>query len=139
MKMDGNAWKTVGKGPAVSDITTVLGAFRKNRSYASRGALWFYLGKKMPYPDLKAVLKRLERDGVVRISKGKVTLREMPELTKVKIGQKLEPIEDPTNVFGPLLVYYKQNGEHRITSTTTDLKYMKAMREVFREKREARK
>ena len=50
----------------------------------------------MPYSDLKAVLKRLERDGVVRISKGKVSIRELPELTKVKLGQKAELLDDPT-------------------------------------------
>ena len=84
--MDGNAWKRVGKGSAVSDITTVLGAFHKKRSYASKGALWFHLGKKMPYSSLKAVLKRLERDGVLRISKGKVSIRELPELNKGEVG-----------------------------------------------------
>lgn len=134
MEMDGNAWKRVGKGPAVSDITTVLGAFHKKKSYASKGALWFHLGKKMPYFSLKAVLKRLERDGVLQISKGKVSIRELPELTKVKLGQKPEVLEDPTKGYGPLLVYYKTKGEHHITSTTTDLKYMKVMRDKFQNK-----
>jgi hypothetical protein len=134
MEITGDAWKRVRKGPAVSDITTVLGAFRKKRSYASKGALWFHLGRKMPYDTLKNVLKRLERDGVLQISSGKVSIRELPELTKVTLGQKPEVLEDPTKGYGPLLVYYKTKGEHHITSTTTDLKYMKAMRDKFQNK-----
>jgi hypothetical protein len=135
--METNTDKT-GKWSTVNDITTVLGAFRNNRSFASRGALWFHLGKKMPYPSLKAVLKRLEKDGVVRISKGKVSIRELPQLTKVKLGQKPEALEDPTRGYGPLLIYYKKNGLHHITSSTADMKYMKAMREAFRQNNEAR-
>ncbi len=82
MEMNGDAWKRVGKGPAVSDITTVLGAFHKKKSYTSKGALWFHLGKKMPYSSLKTVLKRLERDGVLQISSGKVSIREFQSSQK---------------------------------------------------------
>ena len=122
------------RGPAVCDITAIMGAFMKKKRYSSKGALWFHLDKRMPYSELKSILTRLERDGIVRISNGKVSLCKLPELTTVKMGRQSEVLEDPAKRFGPLLVYYKANGRQRITSSTANLEYMNALRTLFRQK-----
>ena len=123
-----------GSEPTISGMTAVLGAFTEKRRYSSKGALWSHLGKRMPYSELKSILTRLERDGIVRISNGKVSLCKLPELTTVKMGRQSEVLEDPAKRFGPLLVYYKANGRQRITSSTADLEYMNAIRKLFRQK-----
>ncbi len=121
-----------GKRQTVSDMAAVLGAFMNKRSYASKGALWFYIGKRMPYSEFKSILKRLERNGIVRISKGRVSICES-ELARVKMGQQSEILDDPAKILGPLLVYYKRNGKHHIASSTVNLKYMEAMRALFKQ------
>lgn len=123
------------KVPSTGDVSVVLGAFLKRRSFRSRSALWFHLGRRMPYGDLKAVLELLEREGVVHTSKGKISIRELPQLAKVRMGQKTEAIEDPAQEYGPLLVYYKKGPEQHITSSTADIEFMKALRARFRKGR----